>query len=169
MPCPTRLRLAALLAVFALSASAADIGVRIRFGLTDTANTKWAGTVAVAPGQVVSIDGWRFQQLDKVDGITGWKADTRPLTVRRTNAQKQKQKAAGGKKKGKAAAAADGPIGDNGVVLHLANVNEDSVVSITTPQGKFSFKLAEIPYGKILEQLGGAVDIERTAASSALT
>jgi hypothetical protein len=169
MPRPTRSVLAALLAVFAVSASAADVGIRVRFGLTDTANTKWDGTVTVEPGQVVSIDGWRFQQLDKVDGTTGWKADTRPLTVRRTNAQKQKEKAAGGKKKGKAAAAADGPIADNGVVLHLANVTEASVVSVTTPQGKFSFKLADVPYGKILEQLGGAVDIERTAASRALT
>ena len=157
----------ALISFLTGSAFAADVGVRIRFGLTDTSNANWDGTVAVAPGQVVSIDGWRFQQLDKVDGTSGWKADTRVLTVRRTNAQKQKQKAAGGKKKGNAAA--EGPIADNGVVLHLANVTEDSVVSVTTPRGKFSFKLAEIPYGKVLEQLGGAVDIERTAASSALT
>jgi hypothetical protein len=163
--------------VFALLASltfatAAEVGVRIRFGLTDTSNTNWDGTVAVAPGSITSIDGWRFQQTDKVEGTTGWKAETRPLTVRRSNAQKQKQKAAvaaGGKKKGNAAAAADGPIADNGVVLHLADVTEDSVVSVTTPQGKFSFKLAHIPYGEIREELGGAVDIERTAASRALT
>ena len=148
-------------------ACANETGVRIRFGLTDQGNTKWDGTVTVAPGSVASIDGWRFQQLDKVEGTTGWKADTRPLTVRRTNAQKQK--AGGGKKKGKAAAAAEGPIADNGVVLHLVDVTEDSVVSVTTEQGKFSFKLSEIPYGKVLEQLGGGVDIERTAASRALT
>ena len=88
MPRPIRFHLAALAAVFALSASAADVGVRIRFGLTDTSNGKWDGTVTVAPGQVLSIDGWRFQQLDKVDGTSGWKADTRPLIVRCTNVQK---------------------------------------------------------------------------------
>lgn len=157
-----------LLSTFAL-ARAAETGVRIRFGLTDQGNTKWDGAVSVAPGRVDSISGWRFQQSDAVDGTTGWKADTRPLTVRRSNAQKQKQAAAtGGKKKGKAAAA-DGPIADNSVVLRLVDVTEDSVVSVTTAQGKFSFKLADVPYGKVVEQLNGAVDLERTAATQALT
>lgn len=158
-----------LLSTFAL-ARAAETGVRIRFGLTDEGNTKWDGAVSVAPGRVDSISGWRFQQSDAVDGTHGWKADTRPLTVRRSNAQKQKQAAAtGGKKKGKAAAAADGPIADNGVVLRLIDVTEDSVVSVTTAQGKFSFKLADVPYGKVVEQLNGAVDLERTAATQSLT
>lgn len=159
------LRCVILLSVLTL-AHADETGVRIRFGLTDQSNTKWDGTVSVSPGRVVSISGWRFQQGDAVDGTTGWKAETRPLTVRRSNAQKQK--AAGGKKKGKAAAAG-GPMADNGVVLHLVDVTENSVVSITTPQGRFSFQLAEVPYGKILEKLDGNVDIERTAATRALT
>ncbi|MBI5769264.1 MAG: hypothetical protein HZA93_15830 [Verrucomicrobia bacterium] len=160
--------LLALFASFTL-AHANETGVRLRFGLTDQSNTKWDGTVSVSPGRVDSISGWRFQQSDKVEGITGWKAETRPLTVRRTNAQKQKQKAGGGKKKGKAAAAAEGPIADNGVILHLVDVTEDSEVSVTTPQGRFSFKLSEIPYGKVAEKLGGAVDLERTAATRTLT
>jgi hypothetical protein len=162
------LRCCALLTCLAL-ARADEVGVRLRFGLTDTSNTKWDGTVAVAPGRVESISGWRFQQADKVEGTTGWKAETRPLTIRRTNAQKQKQKAAGGKKKGKAAAAADAPMADNGVILHLVDVTESSVVTVTTPQGNFSFKLADLPYGKVAEQLNGAVDLERTAATRALT
>ncbi len=148
-------------------ADAAEAGLRIRFGLTDQGNTKWDGTVTVAPGRVESISGWRFQQGDAVDGTTGWRADTRPLTVRRSNAQKQKQAATVGKKKGKAAA--DGPMADNGVILRLVDVTEESVVSVITAQGKFSFKLANLPFGEIGEHLNGAIDVERTAATQSLT
>ncbi len=155
-----------LLLSVAAGLRAAEAGVRIRFGLTDQSNTTWDGTVSVSPGRVESISGWRFQQGDKVDGTAGWKAETRPLTVRRTNAAKQKQKAAGGKKKGKAAA--DSPMADNGVVLHLVDVTDQSVVSVATARGKFIFKLADLPYGRVLEQLGGAVDVERTAATRPL-
>jgi hypothetical protein len=161
------------LLVTGITLNAAEVGVRIRFGLTDDGNKKWDGAVAVAPGQVASISGWRFQQTDAVQGTTGWKAETRPLTIRRTNAQKQAQKKSGqqqGKKKGKAAAPADGtPMADNGVILHLVEVTEGSVVTVKTAQGNFDFKLSEVPYGKVLEKLDGAVDIERTAATQSLT
>ncbi|MEY2881725.1 MAG: hypothetical protein RLZZ15_4105, partial [Verrucomicrobiota bacterium] len=73
------------------------------------------------------------------------------------------------KAKGKKAGAAGGLIADNGVFAVLTGVTEQSVVSIETAKGKFSFKLADIPYGKVREELGGAVDIERVAASRALT
>ena len=86
----------ALLAPLATT-HADEVGVRVRFGLTDDSNRNWDGKAAVSPGRIDSISGWRFQQDDKVDG-DGWKAETRPLTVRRSNAQKQKQKAAGKKK-----------------------------------------------------------------------
>jgi len=143
-------------------ASAGEVGVRIRFGLTDNGNTAWDGTVAVSPGKVASIDGWRFQQDDKVVSNTEWKASTRPLTVRRTN---QPKKGAVKKK----AAAAGGIMADNGVILHLVHVTEDSVVTVKTVKGNFDFKLADIPYGKVVEKLDGAVDLERTAATHSLT
>lgn len=144
-------------------APAGEVGVRIRFGLTDDGNTRWDGSVSVSPGRVASLSGWRFQQDDQVLSATEWKASTRPLTVRRTNQQKQKAKA-GGKKK-----AAAGIMADNGIILHLVDVTESSVVTVKTAKGNFDFKLSDIPYGKVLEQLNGAVDIERTAATRPLT
>ncbi len=166
-------RLACLVLLASLTlAHANEVGVRIRFGLTDQSNTTWDGNASVAPGRVDSVSGWRFQQSDKTEGADAWKAETRPLTVRRSNAQAQKQKqgaAVTGKKKGKAAAATTGPIADNGVILRLVDVTEDSVVSVNTPQGKFAFKLSDLPYGKVAEMLGGAVDVERTAATQSLT
>ncbi|MBI3880112.1 MAG: hypothetical protein HY301_08600 [Verrucomicrobia bacterium] len=148
---------------------ASEVGVRIRFGLTDDGNKKWDGTVSVAPGSVANISGWRFQQKDEVVGTSGWKAETRPLTVRRAN---QPKKGAAVQPKGKkkaAAAAGGGLIADNGVILRLVGVTEDSVVTVKTEQGNFDFKLADIAYGKVVEKLNGGVDIERTAATQPLT
>ena len=80
-PGPARLLSAALILSLlsaAQAASAADIGLRVRFGLNDEKPTKWDGTVEVAPGRVVHIGGWRFGKGDEVDGVQGWKAQTRP-------------------------------------------------------------------------------------------
>jgi hypothetical protein len=173
-----KLLFASFLLCLASVADAGTAGVRIRFGLTDDGNTKWDGTVTVSPGTVASISGWRFQEDDAVEGTSGWKASTRPITVRRTNAQKQAAKQnpqqqqpqqGGKKKKGKAAAATSGIMADNGVILHLIDVTEDSVVKVETPKGSFDFKLRDAPYGKVVEKLDGAVDIERTAATSKLS
>lgn len=153
---PSFIALACL--VLASTGFAADVGVRIRFGLTDTGNKTWDGSVSVAPGVIERIDGWRFQDSDAVLGNASWKASTRPLTVRRGNNAKKKAKKA-----------LEGNMADNGVFLVLTGVSETSVVKVTTAQGNFEFRLAEIPYGKVIERLGGNIDIERVAATRALT
>ena len=130
------LRLVMLRAI-CLIAHANEVGVRIRFGLTDDSNTNWSGKAAVSPGRVASVAGWRFQESDAVEGPDSWKAATRPLTVRRSNAQKQK---GAGKKK---AGGGQGPMADNGVILRLVDVTEDSEVTLTTPKGVVRFKLAD--------------------------
>jgi hypothetical protein len=147
-----------LCSVFAASSFAADIGVRIRFGLTDSGNTDWSGKVSVSPGTVERIDGWRFEEADRVIDKASWQASTRPLTVRRGNAAKKKAK-----KK------TNDSMADNGVFLFLTGATETSVVKVETKQGSFDFRLADIPYGKVVDQLKGAVDIERVAFSRAMT
>jgi len=139
---------------------ASDIGVRIRFGLTDKEPKKWDATLSVAPGKIERIDGWRFQATDEVQGTTGWKASTRPLTVRRTNNPKK----APGKARG-----GNANMADNGVLLLLTGVTEASVVKVKSAQGDFDFKLADVTYGKFVEKLDGAVDVERVAASRPLS
>jgi hypothetical protein len=152
-------RLALLLVLTAVGSLGADAGLRIRFGLTDTGNTVWDGSISVSPGAVERIDGWRFQENDRVLDTSGWKASTRPLTVRRSNNPKTKAK----KKQ------AGALMADNGVFVVLRDVTEQSLVQVKTPQGNFSFRLAEVGYGKVLEKLGGNVDIERVAATRPLT
>lgn len=57
--------------------------------------------------------------------------------------------------------AAAGPIADHGVILRLVDVTAHSVVSVTPAQGKFSFKLADLPSGKVVEPLDGAPGLVR--------
>lgn len=205
-----------ILAVGHSALPAADVGVRVRFGLKDAQSTVWDGTVKVEPGRVALISGWRFEQGDKANGVAGWTASTRAATATgRTNAQKNKakvnsetpakagaankagaadkaggatqegatrgaatkdgatqgtaKKAGGAAAKAKAKAGAAGTMADNGVLLTLTGVTENSVVTIQTRQGDFSFQLAEVPYGRYLERLDGAVEIERTGATRQLT
>jgi hypothetical protein len=105
-------------------------------------------------GKIERIDGWRFQDGDEVHDTTGWKASSRPLTVRRSNNAKKVGKGKGG----------NANMADNGVIL-LTDVSESSIVKVKTEQGNFDFKLSDVAYGKFVEKLDGAVDIERVAAS----
>jgi hypothetical protein len=154
-----RFALLAFVLCLTASAFAADVGVRIRFGLTDPGNRTWDGKVSVSPGTVERIDGWRFQEGDRVLDNASWQASTRPLTVRRSNAAKKTAK--------KKTAAIT--MADNGVYLVLTGVTDSSLVKVETRQGNFEFRLAEIPYGQVIERLNGGVDIERVAASRQLT
>src|SRR5436190_1220031 len=148
-----------LVIVSALSISASEVGVRIRFGLIDKEPKKWDAAISVSPGKIERIDGWRFQDGDEVQGTTGWKAATRPLTVRRSNNAKKAGKGRGG----------NSNMADNGVILLITELTDSSVVKVKSEQGNFDFKLGDISYGKFIEKLDGAVDVERVAASRPLT
>src|SRR5216683_5114955 len=73
------LALSALVAIAVCSqqAEAPTYTFRITLGLTDKQPTDWSGQVAVADGEVIDLAGWRFEEKDAVDGVTGWKCSTR--------------------------------------------------------------------------------------------
>ncbi len=152
-----------LLTLSAAAALAGDAGIRVRFGLNDKEATTWNGTVAVSPGRVALIGGWRFAQDDKVDGVAGWKARTRPAVLdKRSNNPKKGGKRAQAEESGVT-------MSDNGVLLTFADVTDASQVTIKTPQGEIAFKLGDVPFGKTVDQLKGAVELQRTAATMPLT
>ncbi len=158
--------LLSLLAVLSVATAVADdIGIKVRFGLEDKEATDWSGTVTVTPGSVTLIGGWRFIQQDKVDGTTGWSCRTRPTTVenqrRSNNPNKQQARNAN--------AVTALPLADNGVLISFTGVTEDSHVTIKTPQGEFTLALADVPGGKILPELNGAVEVERTSSAQPFT
>ncbi|EDY17229.1 hypothetical protein CfE428DRAFT_5247 [Chthoniobacter flavus Ellin428] len=154
--------------VLALSTTAAfadDIGVKVRLGLEDKEATDWSGTVSVTPGSVSLIGGWRFAQQDKVDGTSGWACRTRPNTV----ANRRRSNNPGKEATRPANAVTSLPLGDNGVLITFTGVTEDSHVTIKTKQGEFTFAFSEITPGKIVPELNGAVEVERTAAAQTFT
>ncbi len=144
-------------------ASAGDVGLRLRLGVHDKEATDWSGTVSVAPGKVTLISGWRFAQQDKADGVKGWSCRTHPaaLDQRRSNNPNKQQNRANANANASTAL----PMSDTGVLISLSDVSEDSQVTVKTAKGEIAFKLSEVPLGKIMEQLGGAAEIERTAAA----
>ena len=136
---------------------ATGVGLKIRFGLKDDSAANWTGSAAVSPGRVVSVQGWRFDSGDEVVGADAWVARTRLVKKkRRTNLP------------AKARAVEEPPL-DNGVVVMLDAVTEESRVRVETAQGTFDFTLSAVPFGARLERLGGAVEIERTAWVEPLT
>ncbi len=102
----------------------------------------------------MAISGWRFNAADSTDGTKSWQAATRPAV---------------GPRRAALNARPNTPLADNGVLLSLTGVTEDSVVQVKTVQGDFSFKIAEASYGKILNELNETVEVERTASAVTLT
>ncbi len=156
--------LSCAIVLLAAAVQAAEIGVRVRFGLEDKQPTAWDGTVTVSQGRVAHLSGWRFFGGDRVNGTEGWKASTHPV-----------QQMGRGNNPARAAAlaaarrAGQGPVNDNGVLITFTGVSEQSRVTVTTAQGEFDFTLADIPYGKVMEKLGAAVEIERTGTAQQLS
>ena len=69
-----------LLLLLVVPAAAQTLGVRVVLGLTDKVATTWDGSVSVERGRVGSIEGWRFEGEDSVNGAS-WRAATRPIRL----------------------------------------------------------------------------------------
>jgi hypothetical protein len=137
------MRIAALLLLggFWLHAQTA-IGVRVLFGLTDTANTKWDGSATARAGRIAGIEPWRFEGSDAIRGET-WTASTHEARL------------FGG------LAAPASPRVANGVILRLDDANDGTEIDVKTSQGDFSIRLRDIPYGKTLNALNDRVMVDR--------
>src|SRR5512141_245810 len=134
--------LVVLLLVLVVSAAAQPLGVRVVLGLTDKAATTWDGSVTVDRGRVGSIEGWRFEGEDSVNGAS-WRAATRPIRL------------FGGGRQGPP------PIVANGVIVWLAQAEENAQLRVKTAQGEFTVGLAEIPFGKSVHRLDDRVMVDR--------
>src|SRR5215831_11251623 len=125
-----------LLAAFCLPADAA-IGVRVIFGLTDRSEVKWDGSATARSGRIASIEPWRFEGTDSVQG-TSWTASTHIVRLFPPNQPGR-------------------PFVANGVVLYLDEASENTAIDVTTAQGNFIIRLADIPYGKVASTLNNRV------------
>ena len=146
--------------VLASLVHAEDAGLLIQLGLGDKEPTAWDGSLKVSAGRVTEITGWRFERQDHVVGKDGWQAGTRPQAVQ--------GRANNPKKLGMAKQAKQnlGPISENGVFVRLQGLTNESVVEVTTKQGNFSFKPADVKYGEPTELMEGRAAVSRTAVTS---
>ncbi|MCX6636129.1 MAG: hypothetical protein NT090_13770, partial [Acidobacteria bacterium] len=143
--------LAFLLLLLVVPAAAEPLGVRVVLGLTDKAATTWDGSVTVDGGRVGSIEGWRFEGEDAVDGAS-WRAATRPIRLF-----------------GGAAFQGQRPIVANGVIVWLSQAEESTQLRVKTAQGEFSVSLAEIPFGKSVRRLDDRVIVDRVPPAARVT
>jgi hypothetical protein len=136
--------------VAALSALSQEVSVRIVFGLGDGEGVRWDGRVEASGAEVQSLEPWRFESPDAIDGAS-WTASIH--LIRRF---------------GGAAAAPPAPVA-NGVVARLNRAAESATLRLTTAQGNFSVRLADIPYGKMVRALDNRVMIDRVPPAAAVT
>ena len=123
-------RYAAVPLLMALAASAnAAVGVRVLLGLTDSKTTNWDGSATANGARIVSIEPWRFEGKDAISG-NQWTMSTHPIRLF-----------------GGARLAQITPVA-NGVIVWLDGATDSSTLQIKTPQGEFTVRLGDIPYGK---------------------
>lgn len=125
---------------------------RVVLGLKDKKPADWSGKVEVAGGEVTSIEGWRFEAKDKVEGTSGWNCQTRDYVAfgKRTSVQ-----LADGTPRVKEE---DQPW-PNGVTITVKG-NAPKVV-LKLAKGEVKFDANQIRLGEPLAALNGQVQVER--------
>ena len=131
----------------------AGTGIRVILGLTDREPTAWDGKVTARDAQISSLEPWRFEGQDAVQGTSGWRVRLHPIRL-----------FGGG-----AAAGAQRPLVGNGVIVRLASAGSGASLHFDTQQGNFDVALSEIPYGKSARALGGRVLVDRIPPSTRIT
>src|ERR1017187_3800233 len=131
-------RLLLLLGVAMSAGAQAAMSIRVLLGVTDTASASWDGSVSARGASIVSIEPWRFEGTDAVNG-NRWRASTHP--VRRFGA---------------ANLAAPPPVVANGVILTLSGP-EVTELAFETAQGSFQIRTDEVAYGRFVAKLNGRV------------
>ncbi len=133
-------------------------GFRLAFGLKDAEPQKFDGSVSVAPGEVVGVEGWRFEKGDKATSSSAWQCSTRFAGQRKL----RPDEIARGRK------APPPRLIPNGIIVYLA-APERARVNVQTAGGDVSFTIADVAYGQPITQLDGNARVERVPVSVKVT
>jgi hypothetical protein len=128
------------------SAGQAATGVRVVMGIGDQPGVDWSGSAAVRGGRLRAVEGWRFDGQDAVASDQSWKCSIH--AIRLFGAQGRTP-----------------PPVANGVLLWLEGESENTEVALKTAQGPLSFKLSDIPYGKMVHLVNSRVAVDRIPPS----
>jgi hypothetical protein len=119
---------------------------RVLFGVNDSLVTRWDGSIKVTQAGQYSLEPWRFETTDKVDGDL-FRFSSRPGTNTGSGQL---------------------PLA-NGFILTAKAVGDSSEFSFSTAQGAFSFRASEVPYGGGIYKLAGRVYVDRVPVTARLT
>jgi hypothetical protein len=130
---------------------------RVVLGIDDKKPTDWSGKIEIAGGEVVAIEGWRFEGKDQVDAMTGWTCQTRDYIA---FGQRSPVQLADGTPRVKE------PVQPwpNGLTLSLQG--NAPKVSLKLAQGVVKFDAAQVKLGEPVAALNGRVRIERMPRTS---
>ncbi|HEV3120391.1 MAG TPA: hypothetical protein VGY53_00745, partial [Isosphaeraceae bacterium] len=137
--------------------------VRLLLGVGDNQVQTWNGRMKLDQGEVLSVEGWRFRQGDRVSGQDGWEAKShviRKAAAKKAAAKQQAQRPTG--------PSTFGPtITPNGVVIALKAPLEASL-AVETDHGRFSIPLADLAEGTPRRYLDGQVEAQRVPPNAPL-
>ena len=141
------------LAVFSVTLRAqGPESFRVLLGVTDTATTRWDGTLTVRGAGKYSTEGWRFEGTDYIDSDGGFHLTTHAPRLFLS-----------------AAALAGGVVVANGFIINADSATDGSEFAITTSQGDFSFRAGDVTYGNGIYKLGGRAYVDKVSTPTRLT
>ncbi len=147
-------------AAFGLQTSETPVRTfRVQLGIGDKKPSNWGGTINVSGGEVVAIEGWRFEGEDKVNGTAGWSCQTRDLLA-------FGQRIAIQLPDGKPRYPEPFQPWPNGVTITVKG--KAPKVTLKLAQGEATFEAAQLKTGEPLTALDGRVTIERMPSTSVL-
>ncbi len=118
------------------------------FGAGDKEPAVWDGSISVAGGTLLSLEGWRFSGKDATDGRATWKLSTRY---------------------GPGSGGNQGPLMENGILVTAAVPDAAARFTVETRQGSFTFTAADIGYNTLRPFLSKRVLIEQMPLTRRLT
>ena len=125
------------------------VSVRVRFGLLDTKETRWDGSVSVSDGELLRISDWHPRPENAVNADGTWRLATHKGVNYNWRAYENLP---------------DRPVRiyywTPGVVLDL-RAGPASKVRVKTAQGDFTFAVEEMHLAQPRQYLGGAAVVER--------
>ncbi len=125
---------------------------RVVLGVKDQTATKWNGKLSVSGGEILAIDGWRFEGTDKVLGTNGWECKTRSYI-------KPGKRFGVNLATGKPRIQPDMEIWPNGVTIRVKGANP--TITLKLSKGKVKLVAQKINLGEPITALQGQVRIER--------
>ncbi len=153
MPIPYRSTLIALICIAAMgmgTLQAADTtSLRVRFGLMDTEETLWDGSVSISEGKLARINDWHRRPENVVNADGTWKLATHKGVNYNWRATENLPDEA-----------LSVYYWTPGVVLDIEG-GPGTSVNISTAQGDFRFPLRDAALGHPMRFLGGAAVVDR--------